>query len=118
MKTQNLQLLPATAHGTSSGNYDGSSSDFFGVPAKAAGYYSNFNLQTAVIFTTDFTGQLIIEATLASSSDTENWFEVYTITGSLSDLSVSENITGNFTWIRARVKNFTQGSIDSVSISY
>lgn len=122
MKTTTLQLLPTTTYGTPSGNYDGSSLDFSGPDQKAADYYGGFgNLQTVAIFLMSFQGIIDIEATLESApvSDQE-WFRVYRFNSNDNPTTnnFSENITGNFTWIRARVLNFEQGTINKVTISY
>lgn len=122
MKTTTLQLLPTTTYGTPSGNYDGSSQDFAGTQQKAADYYGGFgDLQTVAIFLLNFQGKLRIEATLASvpASDAE-WFRVedYNYTSSTTTTNFSTNITGNFTWIRASVEDFTAGTITKVMLSY
>jgi hypothetical protein len=122
MKTTTLQLLPTTTYGTPSGNYDGSSLDFNGVDQKAADYYGGFGeLQTIAIFLTSFQGRIKIQATLESVPATdEDWFKVYEFdtTASTTTNNFSTNITGNFTWIRARVEDFEQGTINKVTMSY
>lgn len=122
MKTTTLQLLPATAYGTPSGNYDGSSLDFNGEDQQAANYYGGFGgLQTVAIYLAGFQGRLRIQATLDSEPDSdEDWFHVYDFdsTASPSTQNFSHNITGNFTWIRARVEDFQAGTITTVQLSY
>lgn len=124
MKTTTLQLLPTTTYGTPSGNYDGSSADFAGVPQKAANYYGGFgSLQTIAFFLDNFSGIIRIEASLESNPSTEqDWFRVdeldSTYDSSLSTINISRNITGNFTWIRARVLDFYNGTIFKVMMSY
>lgn len=122
MKTTTLQLLPTTSHGTPSGNYDGSSLDWSGDRQQAADYYGGFGgLQTIAIYLDQFMGRIKIEASLDTdpSQDVE-WFRVYEFS-SISDQTTnnfSTNITGNFTWIRANVEDFTSGTIINVSMSY
>jgi len=122
MKTTTQQLLPLTNHGTASGNYDGSSTDFNGDAVKAAGYYSTHGtLQSAAFFTEDFLGTIEIQATVDSESATASWFTVHTFTGDGSSLvadNEAQNLTGRFTWVRAKVSNFTQGVINKVTVSY
>lgn len=122
MKTTTLQLLPGTTHGTPSGNYDGSSQDFSGDDQQAANYYGGFGgLQTIAIYLTSFEGKIKIQATLDSSPTTDSdWFDVYEFdsTASATTNNFSTNITGNFTWIRARVTDFTAGTINQVVMSY
>ena len=122
MKTTTLQLLPTTTYGTPSGNYDGSSQDFSGDQQQAANYYGGFgDLQTIAFFLSGFQGRIRIQATLDSvpASD-QQWFPVqdFDSTGSPTTENFSRNITGNFTWIRARVEDFQAGSIEKVMMSY
>jgi hypothetical protein len=122
MKTTTLQLLPTTSYGVPSGNYDGSSQDFSGVEQKAANYYGGFgSLQTVAFFLTNFEGRIRIEATLESvpSSDLD-WFDVseFDSTSSQTTENFSRNITGNFTWLRARVEDFEHGTINKLTVSY
>lgn len=122
MKTTTLQLLPTTSHGTPSGNYDGSSQDFNGVEQKAANYYGGFgSLQTVAFFLLNFQGRIKIEATLESLPSTDlDWFEVLDFDSTTSETTenFSRNITGNFTWIRARVEDFEDGTINKLMLSY
>lgn len=122
MKTTTLQLLPTTSHGTPSGNYDGSSQDFNGVDQKAADYYGGIgDLQTVAFYLSEFQGLIKIQATLESAPATDaDWFRVYEFdsTQSATTNNFSTNITGNFTWIRARVEDFTAGNIEKVTVSY
>jgi hypothetical protein len=122
MKTTTLQLLPTTTYGTPSGNYDGSSEDWNGIDQQAANYYGGFGgLQTVAFFLNGFQGRIRIQATLASTPVTdEEWFQVYDF-DSIDEIATenfSHNITGNFTWIRARVENFQTGTITKVTLSY
>lgn len=122
MKTTTLQLLPTTTYGTPSGNYDGSSEDFNGADRQAANYYGGFGaLQTLAFYLNGFQGRIKIQATLESlPTQDSDWFEVLTedFTASAETSNFSQNITGNFTWIRARVEEFTAGTITRVMMSY
>jgi hypothetical protein len=123
MKTSSLQLLPSTSHGTPSGNYDGSSLDFSGDRIKAASYYlSGKSLQTVAFFITDFEGSIKIQATLDSDPTVDNqWFDIYELPSdgsSIQTLTTSINLTGNYTWIRAFVSDFTAGTINKITLSY
>jgi hypothetical protein len=121
MKTTTLQLLPTTTYGTPSGNYDGSSLDFVGNQQQAANYYGGFGgLQTVAIYLSQFQGIIDIEATLDSSTTEDSWFRVerFDSTQSATTLNFSRNITGNFTWIRARVLDFEAGTITKIMLSY
>jgi hypothetical protein len=114
--------LPTTTHGTPSGNYDGSSEDWSGVDQQAANYYGGFGgLQTVAFYLNGFQGRIKIEATLdfAPALDAD-WFKVYEFdsTSSATTNNFSTNITGNFTWIRANVEEFSAGTITKLMLSY
>jgi len=119
MKTTDLALLPLTVYGTPSGNYDGSSdTDFAGDREKAVGYYRQpAGVQSVMVQTTNFAGTIDIEASLDADPEVDTeWFLVNTIGAGTQNLSLS--IKGNFTWIRAYVRGFTGGTINSVTITY
>lgn len=122
MKTTTLQLLPTTSYGTPSGNYDGSSLDFNGDREQAANYYGGFgDLQTIAFFVENFQGRIRIQASLDTDPTLDDeYFQVYdyNTNGSQLTASFAVNITGNFVWIRARVEDFLNGTIDQVQISY
>lgn len=122
MKTTTVQLLPTTTYGTPSGNYDGSSLDWSGVQQKAADYYGGFGqLQTVGFFLDGFSGLIKIEATLDSNPTSDlDWFKVseFDSLSTPTTNNFSRNITGNFTWIRANVEDFTDGTITKITMSY
>lgn len=127
MKTTTLQLLPTTTYGTPSGNYDGSSLDWAGDRQQAANYYGGFGtLQTLAVFLLDFSGRIIIEATLDSNPTVDSeYFEIYRVDNvSINNVpptltsNFSTNITGYFTWCRARVEEFDAGTITKLVLSY
>lgn len=116
-------ILSQTVHGTPSGNYDGSSQDWFSTAAKAANYYrGRGSVQTVAIDTAGFQGTVIVEASLDNDpTDQAAWFTTYTYSaGAVSPVSGLhvEAIVGNFTWMRVRVENFTAGTIGSITVSY
>jgi hypothetical protein len=122
MKTTTLQLLPTTTYGTPSGNYDGSSEDWAGDLQQAANYYGGFgDLQTVAFYLLNFQGLIRIQATLDQNPVNDaSWFEVesFDSVGSTATINFSRNITGNFVWIRARVENFSAGTITKLALSY
>jgi hypothetical protein len=122
MKTTTLQLLPTTTYGTPSGNYDGSSTDFAGDRQQAANYYGGFGgLQTVAFYLSQFRGRIDIEATLDSTPSVDSdWFTVSTFDSrnSATTNNFSRNITGNFTWMRAKVGDFQSGTISKLMLSY
>jgi hypothetical protein len=123
MKTTDLTLLPLTVYGTPSGNYDGSSDTAFaGDRQKAADYYvSGVGIQSVRFITDEFEGSIIIQATLdADPQDDADWFDVYEFPddSSATTANISYPVKGNFTWIRARVRDFVGGQITSVTVTY
>lgn len=115
-------LISNTVYGTPSGNYDGSSQDWISVPGKAANYYrGRGSVQTINTEFTAFVGICTIEVTLDSNPEDATWFGVDLAFGNGATpltQSRSDAVLGNFTWIRARIDNFTAGSIVGVSAVY
>jgi len=122
-----LILLPETAY---NGGGTANIYDVTGNTQPAASYYlGNEDLQTVNIKFSEVTGNLVIEASLATSPSSSDWFEVYSLTANYSapanttpklnsDISTYTNIEGNFVYIRARVENFAHGIINFVKVSY
>ena len=86
----------------------------------AAGYYlGNEDLQTVNIKTTDFTGNLVIEATLSANKSTNDYFEVYRSDDHANaNLSMYTNINGNLVWLRAKIEDFQYGVVNFIKLSY
>lgn len=122
MKTTTYELLPTTSCGTPSGNYDGSSQDWAGVPQQAANYYGAYGgLQTVAYYLNQFRGLIRLEATLETDpTSNSDWFEIgrFDSTNTQTTNNFAVNITGNFTWIRARVEGFDYGTITKLMLSY
>lgn len=115
-------LLPSTTYGTPSGNYDGTSSFFFGDPFPAASYYGGQgSTQTSIITTTGFQGNITLQGTLSTlHNDQAAWFDIEKIDDSSAPVTDTVAITmrGNFVWIRAAVTDFTAGTINSATVVY
>jgi hypothetical protein len=114
-------LLQDVIYGTASGNYDGSSQDFYSDAVPAANYYGGQgSLQTVTYRLIDFTGVITIEATLNDQQDSAPWFEVDVYDASVSPVTdyLPVNVIGNFTWLRARVQNFDSGTIEFITVAY
>lgn len=109
-----LNLLPQTSHPNNS-----SEIDVFGNKQQASAYIlANRDLQTITWhFTTTFQGLCKIEASLETDPQSQDWFTVYTI-DTVADKDGYYNLTGNFVWLRAVVTEWTQGTIQLVSVSY
>lgn len=97
----------------------------------AASYYlGNRDLQTVALSTVSVTGNIFIEATLATDPSTDSdWFKVYELEANAnaangspsktaSTTSLGVNIEGNFVWMRAKVKDFSSGIIQYIKLSY
>ena len=116
-----VTLLPTTVYGSASGNYDGSSQDFYGNSVPAANYYNGQgNLQTIGYRLSDFIGVITIQATLQDSPEQSSWFDIdyygNDITATTDYHVVS--VIGNFAHLRARVQQFDAGIIELVTTSY
>jgi hypothetical protein len=114
-------LLPPTTYGTPSGNYDGSSTSFIGNAIPAANYYGGQgSAQTAIIQATGFVGVVTIEATLNDWTQQALWFEVETYGNASVPTTDTQaiNMIGNFVWLRAKVTDFTAGSLNSANVVY
>jgi hypothetical protein len=122
MSLNNITLLDNIDYGTPSGNYDGSSLDFFSDPAEAAGYYrGQGNIQTLLFGLTGFVGRIKIQATLTDNPVVATWFYIDQEVGDGSSVLTSQTpvtVTGNFSWMRVEVTDFTDGTIDFATLSY
>lgn len=126
-QTTTLILLPQTT-------YDGGSNNnvytVTGNSQPAAAYYlGNKGLQTVNINLTEVTGNIEIEASLATTPGSSDWFKVYELVANAnapansapliaSNASVYTNINGNFVFLRAKVKDFSHGIVNFVKLSY
>lgn len=111
-----LILLPQTAY-QNPGN--GAPYTVTGNAQPAAAYYlGNRDLQTLNFNITNVTGNVVIEATLAANSSNAEWFKVYEFEATASNNSAYTNINGNFVYIRAKIEDFSQGTVNFIKISY
>jgi hypothetical protein len=114
-------LLTVVTHGTPSGNYDGSSQAWFSDAVKAADYYrGRGGVQTIGFSVSGFQGTITIEATLDTDPDSAAWFNIleYGNASTVTTQTISQSVTGNFTWLRARVEDFDSGTINTVTATY
>jgi hypothetical protein len=121
MTASTVTILALTQNGVPSGNYDGSSTSFDSDGAKAVGYYRGMgNVQTVYQRITGFEGTITLQATLDQNWETANWVDVNEFDNASSAVSgvYPVALTGNYTWIRARITNFTAGTIDSITMVY
>ena len=128
-QTTTLILLPQTTWG---GNYypQITSYDVIGVKRPAASYYlGNKDLQTVNINLAGVTGNIFIQAPLATDPSEIDWFNVYELVADAGSpantqaninayINEAVNINGNFVWMRAEVKDFQAGVVQYVKLSY
>lgn len=122
-----LILLPQTSY-QNPGN--GQPYTVTGNSQPAAAYYlGNRDLQTLALSLTNCTGNIVLEATLAKSPGNGDWFKVYELEANAnapansqpkiaSDDNIFQNIEGNFVYIRAKIVDFADGTVNFVKISY
>lgn len=126
-QTTTLILLPQTAYngGPSANVYTVTGETY---PA-AAYYLGNKDLQTVNLNLTNCTGNIVIEASLATEPSNTDWFKVYELVANAnapsntasqlaSNASVYTNIEGNFVHLRAKVEDFSYGTVNFVKVSY
>jgi len=115
-----ISLLSNIEHGVPSGNYDGSSTDFFSDAAQAVGFYQGQgSIQTVLINVADFAGSIITQATLGNNPESAAWFDVDTLSTDTNTTEIrSVSTPGNFVWIRVAVQDFESGTINSITLSY
>jgi hypothetical protein len=126
-QTTTLILLPQTVY-VNPGN--GSPYTVTGNSQPAAAYYlGNRDLQTVNINLTNVTGNIVIEASLATTPVTGDWFKVYELVADAnaasntapqiaSNASIYTNVEGNFVYMRAKIDNFAGGIVNFVKLSY
>jgi hypothetical protein len=114
-------MLSNVVYGQASGNYDGSSQLFYSNAVPAANYYGgNGSIQTLFYNLSAFVGIITIQATLNDLPDQAQWFDISERgDGITADSGItSSTVTGNFSWIRARVDGFDAGTINAVTEVY
>lgn len=116
-----LILLPQTAYSSGPGS---AVYTVIGNAQPAAAYYlGNKDLQTVNIKLTAVTGNVIIEASLATTPSDIDWFKVYelqanNISNTSANASVYTNINGNFVHMRAKIEDFSSGVVDHIKLTY
>ena len=91
---------------------------------KGDGYYGRSDgFHTAQINLTSFLGTIELQATLAIDPTEDDWFNVYSQTHVLvndegTTGSTVTNFTGNYVWLRAKVSNWTDGTVSSIQLNH
>ena len=126
-QTTTLILLPQTTYINPGNN---SSYTVTGNNQPGASYIiAPRSLQTVNINLTNCTGNITIEASLATTPVSTDWFNVYELEANAnatansapqiaSNASVYTNINGNFVYMRAKVVDFAGGVVNFVKLSY
>lgn len=121
MTTTTQTLLSNVVFGQASGNYDGSSQLFYSDPVPAANYYAgNGSIQTLYYNFSAVIGIVTIEATLNDLPEQAKWFEISERGDGINPDTglTASTVTGNFSWLRARVEGFDGGTITAVYAVY
>lgn len=95
----------------------------------AAYYLGNQDLQTVAIKVTNCTGNVVLEASLATNPTSNDWFKVYEYVANAnapahsppqiaSNSSVYTNVEGNFVYMRAKIEDFAGGTVQYVKLTY
>lgn len=116
-----VALVDNVTYGTASGNYDGSSQDWYSDAVPAANYYGGQGaLQTITYRLQDFVGVITIQATLNDQQESAPWFTVATYSdgSTIETGTIPVNVVGNFTWLRAHITGFEAGTIQAITAAY
>lgn len=114
-QTTVVNLIPNTNHTGS----EGTAITIIGDAEQAADYYVALRNSQTISWnlSSSFEGDIDIEATLDTDVDNNTlWTRAYAI--DTSNYNGYYNLVGNYVWIRARVHNWTKGTIVLVSASY
>ena len=97
-------------------------SGILGASYKGDGFYGYTDgLHTVSYTLNNFVSGIKIQATLAASPESTDWFDVLgtTVSYGVAETSAKAyNFTGNIVWIRVMVDSFTAGSISSIYYNY
>jgi len=108
--------------------------------ARGDGFYGRSDgLHSVQIKVTNFVGKIEIQGTLSLDPQSSDWFGVsldsnrnyVDTTGLVKEESVNfvnyttatstivgYNLKGNFVWLRSKISNFTQGTVDYIKYNY
>ncbi|NBP02008.1 MAG: hypothetical protein EBU90_18140 [Proteobacteria bacterium] len=106
---------------------------------KGDGYFSGSDgNHTVQVQITNFVGRLEIHASLSSQPESTDWFSVpiisqqavdttgaiitantTTVSYNLATTNIkSYNFIGNFVWVRGKISQFTEGTVNSIKLNY
>lgn len=95
----------------------------------ASYYLGNRDLQTVNYKLSGVTGNIVIEASLATTPTNNDWFKVHEVVANAnatpnsapqlaSNASAYTNVEGNFVFLRAKVEDFQGGIVQFIKLSY
>jgi hypothetical protein len=89
---------------------------------KGDGYYGRSDGFHTIQYTvTGFRGAIEIQATLAVDPSEDDWFQVsyatLVVDGDDTYSNVA-NFVGNYVWIRAKLSNWTDGTVNSIRLNH
>jgi hypothetical protein len=109
-------------------------------PIKGDGYFGGSDgFHTVQVDINQFIGKIEMQGSLASAPQESDWFSVVLgtntmsidTTGLLTEESISSveystattniksyNFTGNYVWVRAKVSDWTEGTVNSIRINH
>lgn len=87
---------------------------------KGDGYYGRSDGFHSVQYTVEgFIGSVAVQATLAVEPEEADWFTVVDHEFlQTTDISRIANFTGNYVWIRSKVYNWTDGTVNSIILNH
>lgn len=102
---------------------------YFSDKVKGDGFYgSGDGFHTIQSQITNFVGRIEMQASLASEPTINDWFTVELTTGNVSTSSLyyssaSTNVSiynfvGNFVWVRSKISNWTEGSLNGIKYNH
>ena len=119
---------------------DSTNESVTGEKFKGDGYYGRSDgFHTVQVDITGFIGKIEIQGSLAVDPLTEDWFTVALGTGTqtvdttgliveqgvssveyttVTTNTKSYNFTGNYVWVRAKVSNWTDGTVNSIKLNH
>jgi len=98
---------------------DSTSETVTGDKFKGDGYYGRSDgLHTVQYNFTGLTGDLLIQGTLSTEPAETDWFTVDSYIASQETSSVISSFTGNYVYVRAKVINWTDGTVNSIVLNH
>lgn len=138
--SQNFTFLPSSTVNLDYPEPQTGSLTYYTNFLKGKGYYSsNEGLHTIQVKVSNFKGNITLEGTLSTNPTNNDWSEiklgtgnfVVDTTGLASSVNVSSisytqitskteifNLKGNYVYIRVKVHNFTQGTVNYIKYNY